>query len=408
MKTSKFCAGLLIVAVSLGMISCGDDDKEPEIVVDPVGETVEYYIEGKVVAEDAALSGVTVTTGDVTATTDAEGQYSLVVKDKKTYTVSFAKEGYKSIEDATAQIASNATNRSLVTLNVTMNKEGVKVAVDPDTDKVITEKGEGEKEDAITAVTIPAGAVSEATDVTVTPYVEPVTANDAPGTKEEAIAMTNIAISTSKDVTLDQDIVLSVANSSPSNEYYFDEVEVYEKVPARAAGDWKKFADAIFDNKTNSYTATIGKGNSLNKEYSVRVNSEKTVGATKNDEVLKEGSYSNAGNMEATTFDIPYTAKLGWEISVSGLDNAILSLVRATIAAQEGGSEGVYTVNKTFTASVSGNYILYYSCKAKYVDKSYTFSICGKKITVKVRHYLGTDFNYTNQDATMHSGSTLG
>lgn len=407
MKTRKFWIGLLLVTASLGMISCGDDDKEPEIVVDPVGENVEYYIEGKVTAEDAALSDVTVTAGEITTTTDNQGQYSLVVKDKKTYTVNFAKEGYKTIDDATAEIANNTTNRSLVTLNVTMNREGVKVAVNLEADKVITEKGEGKTEDALTAVTIPAGAVSKVTDVTVTPYIEPATPSETPGTKKEAIAMTNVLITTSENVTLDRDITLSVANSSPSNEYYFDEVEVYEKTPARAAGDWKKFADALFDKKTNSYTATIEKGNLLNKEYSIRVKSEKTVGTTKNDEVLKEGSYSNAGNMEATTFDIPYTAKLGWEISVSGLDNAILSLVRATIAAQEGVSEGVYTVNKTFTASVSGNYILYYSCKAKYVDKSYTFSICGKRITVKVRHYLGIDFNYTNQDATMHSGSTI-
>lgn len=50
--------------------------------------------------------------------------------------------------------------------------------------------------------------------------------------------------------------------------------------------------------------------------------------------------------MSATTYDIPYTAKLGWEISASGLDEGALSLVKAAIAAQEGGSEGVYTVNK--------------------------------------------------------------
>lgn len=74
--------------------------------------------------------------------------------------------------------------------------------------------------------------------------------------------------------------------------------------------------------------------------------------------------------MSATTYDIPYTAKLGWEISASGLDEGALSLVKAAIAAQEGGSEGVYTVNKTFTAHVSGDYILYFSCKAKYVEKS--------------------------------------
>ena len=56
MRTSKFFkTGLLLFVASLGLISCGDDDKEPEIVVDPVSENVEYYIEGKVVADNAAL-----------------------------------------------------------------------------------------------------------------------------------------------------------------------------------------------------------------------------------------------------------------------------------------------------------------------------------------------------------------
>lgn len=408
MKTSKFFkTGMLLFVASLGFLSCGDDDKEPEIVVDPVGENVEYYIEGRVTANDAALDGVSVTAGDVTTTTDSEGIYSLTVTDKKTYTVSFAKTGYKTIADATVEIASNATNRSLVALNVTMSQEGVAVSVDPESDKVITEKGEGETEDAMTSITLPAGSVSTATDITLTPYLEAAVTDDTPGSREEAITMTNVAISSSQDVTLNQDITLSVANASQSSDYYFDEVEVYEKTDARAIGDWSKYADAIFNKAANSYQAVIERGSSLNKDYSIRVKSERNVSETKNDEVLKEDSYSNAGNMSATTYDIPYTAKLGWEISTSGLNSAVLSLVRSAIAAQEGGSEGVYTVNKTLTANVSGDYILYFSCKAIYVEKEYTFSIAGNKVTVRVKHYLGVEFIYTNQSAGMHGGGSI-
>lgn len=135
MRTNKFFkTGLLLFVASLGLISCGDDDKEPEIVVDPVSENVEYYIEGKVVADNAALEGVSVTAGEATATTDENGQYSLTVKDKKTYTVSFAKKGYRTVSDASVEIANNATNKSLIALNVTMNKEGVAVTVDPESD----------------------------------------------------------------------------------------------------------------------------------------------------------------------------------------------------------------------------------------------------------------------------------
>ena len=68
MRTNKFFkTGLLLFVASLGLISCGDDDKEPEIVIDPVSENVEYYIEGKVVADNAALEGVSVTVGEATA-----------------------------------------------------------------------------------------------------------------------------------------------------------------------------------------------------------------------------------------------------------------------------------------------------------------------------------------------------
>ena len=409
MRTSKFFkTGLLLFVASLGLISCGDDDKEPEIVVDPVSENVEYYIEGKVVADNAALEGVSVTVGEATATTDENGQYSLTVKDKKTYTVSFAKKGYKTVSDASVEIANNATNKSLIALNVTMSKEGVPVTVNPEEEAVITDKGEGEIKGATSALIVPAGAVSATTDIALTPYWEVSAINETPGVKKEAVAILNIAITSSQDVALNENVDLFVANTDLSGTYYFDEVEVYEKANARAIGDWKKYADAAFDKATNSYIAAIKKGSSLNKDYSIRVKSEKNVSETKNDEILKEDSYSNAGNMSATTYDIPYTAKLGWEISASGLDEGALSLVKAAIAAQEGGSEGVYTVNKTFTAHVSGDYILYFSCKAKYVEKEYTFSIAGKKVTVKVKHYLGVEFVYTNQSSSMHGGGSIG
>ena len=94
MKTRNFLkVALLLIIAGLGLTSCGKDDKDPEIVTDPIGENVEYYIVGKVVANDAALSDVTITSGDVTVMTDDKGQYSVTVKDKKEYTLSFAKDG---------------------------------------------------------------------------------------------------------------------------------------------------------------------------------------------------------------------------------------------------------------------------------------------------------------------------
>lgn len=98
-KSDLFKIGVLLMATTLGTTGCsfGEDEKKPEIVVDPAEKTIEYYIAGKVTEGTTALSGVEVKAGEVTATTDAEGAYKLTVDSKKVYTVTFSKEGYMSI-----------------------------------------------------------------------------------------------------------------------------------------------------------------------------------------------------------------------------------------------------------------------------------------------------------------------
>lgn len=78
-KSDLFKIGVLLMATTLGTTGCsfGEDEKKPEIVVDPAEKTIEYYIAGKVTEGTTALSGVEVKAGEVTATTDAEGAYKL-------------------------------------------------------------------------------------------------------------------------------------------------------------------------------------------------------------------------------------------------------------------------------------------------------------------------------------------
>ena len=106
-KSDLFKIGVLLVATTLGTTGCsfGEDEKKPEIVVDPAEKTIEYYIAGKVTEGSTALPGVEVKAGEATATTDAEGAYKLTVDSKKAYTVTFTKEGYLSIDNAQATIA---------------------------------------------------------------------------------------------------------------------------------------------------------------------------------------------------------------------------------------------------------------------------------------------------------------
>ena len=172
-KSDLFKIGVLLMATTLGTTGCsfGEDEKKPEIVVDPAEKTIEYYIAGKVTEGTTALSGVEVKAGEVTATTDAEGAYKLTVDSKKVYTVTFSKEGYMSIDNATATIADNAANRSMVSLSVKLSKKAPEkeVKADAEEEVVVTDKGDSNISQAEVAVIIPPKAIETTTTVSVTP-----------------------------------------------------------------------------------------------------------------------------------------------------------------------------------------------------------------------------------------------
>lgn len=411
MKTRNFLKVSLLFMACLGMVSCGDDDKAPEIVPDSIGEKTEYYIAGKVTATDGtALKDVTVATGDASEKTNEKGEFSLTVADKgQTYNVKFTKEGYVEANN-TVEIAGNAANRNTVVLNAIMSKQAVEVAVEPEKGAIVTENGATESTEEIqentAAVEIPANAVDEAATVTVTPYVEPAdNAEESAGQKEEAVALTNLSIVSSSQEPLKEDVTLHVSNKSTADEY-FDEgtMEVYKKEAARAAS-WTKIGTAKFVAATNSYQFTIAKGQTLSGDYSIRVASTKVVSNTQT-KLVKEDSKSNAGNMNAIDFEFPYEATLGWsyEVSEGSVGNGILSQILASISSQEGSTAGTYEVSKVFKTQISGNHNLYYSIKTKYVVKEYTFSVNGKNVTIKITNNLGVEFSYKNEDADTHSG----
>ena len=66
-KSDLYKIGVLLMATTLGTTGCsfGEDEKKPEIVVDPAEKTIEYYIAGKVTEGTTALSGVEVKAGEV-------------------------------------------------------------------------------------------------------------------------------------------------------------------------------------------------------------------------------------------------------------------------------------------------------------------------------------------------------
>lgn len=94
------------------------------------------------------------------------------------------------------------------------------------------------------------------------------------------------------------------------------------------------------------------------------------------------------------------------------LSNVDAQATKEAIEAEEGGVAGVYTVKHSLKTNISGNSIMYYVNKAKFSNKTYSFTVAinGKDntINVKLKAYTGMNETYTNVDASQHSGGTGG
>ena len=448
MRTKNlFKVNLLLLAAGLGLASCGSDDKKPEIVDDP-GKTIEYYIEGKVTADGAALKDVVVTaTDNVTAKTDVNGQYSLTVSDKGSYNLTFALDDYMPGQESyTATVADDATNRSIVTVNAVMSKKGETVKVEEKLAEVkeeevlvITEKGSevadkkvntetGAAEttapvEATVAVAVPKGAIvveegQAAPEISITPYVAPAaevidTPSETPVTTQSSLANlkieSNVPVVLQAPVTVQISIPTATAETPVVEAEVFDEVKVYRKVDeSRAIGDivngWKEIGTAIFNAITKSYSFTIAKGERMDGEFSARVEPTITVGKTQTENVTS-GEKSNAGNMGAIDYTFEYSAPTGWEATITAsISDATKTQLMAAVTSSENGAAGFTMVKKSQTAKISGNYNLYYSVKVKYVEKTYSFKLKGSVVDIKVKEYKNTEFEYKNESASQHSG----
>ena len=84
----KLFVALLMAVCILTAAACETRPETPEV------KTVE--LSGTVTFASSPLSGVTVTAGEATATTDADGKYQFGELELKGYAVGFAKEGYVS------------------------------------------------------------------------------------------------------------------------------------------------------------------------------------------------------------------------------------------------------------------------------------------------------------------------
>lgn len=414
MKTTKFMTmALLLAAASAGMSSCSvsDNEKSPEQVEDPIKDAVEYYIVGKVTANNSALSGVTVSTSGLDAvTTDANGQFTLTVEDLKEYTLEFAKDGY--LKASTIVKLSGLSNRSSVAVSVQMTQKATEedipanqnVLVEANSTNHTTEVSNAANAGAVANITtvgayIPQEAVGPGTKISMTQYV-PEAASTVVAQSSSAPVMAVYVETTGGEITAttDNPVVLSV-KSPTTDGTHFESMEVYADATSRASAN---LGTATYNVTTQSYNLELTSGK-LSGSYEFRVPYTRT--ATAKTSVIKEGKVDNSGNFEAKKdVTIAYSAQMGWTYTAAPT-GGLANLMKNAIASQEG-TEGTYTMNYEEVTNVSGNSIMYWKAENKYNEVTYTFTLNNGTATAKLKKYTGAGFTYTNETANQHSGGT--
>ncbi len=429
-KRSLFLEGLLLIAMTFGMSGCaiGGDDKENEIVEDPLKTKSEYYIVGTVKSSTGLISNATVTiSDDIKTTTNASGVYSLTVPEAKTYKLTFTADGFETFE-TTANISSNATNRSLTTIHVKLAKAlvfGPLYTANGATIEV--PKLESINEEIAGIIGIPADGAGENTKIAAVAFEEARVASPATSTQLQQIQASNnnIAIKTSPaDAKATKDIKISIPNPSPqANQGYFNTnnmiVESKDLPVTRAASP-----NVNFDN--NHYIITIPKGEIIAGKYFLRVKFTKQA-----DNIIADGYNSVNGkngvlkvennNYSAlTNIALKVKIKSGWDyittpakaLKDAGASEALATEIGKYIEDEEGSKSGSYEIEKDLTASLSGNHVLYYGSKCMSRTKTYTFKVMvngqNKDISIKLKSYEGHKEEYTNGPSSQHSGGGTG
>lgn len=425
-----FLEGVLMCAMIFSMTSCGDDDKKDEIVDDPLQTQTEYYIVGKVMDAEGAVSGSSVeVSSDNSTTTDANGAYTLTVKEAGSYTVKFTASGLETLE-APVTIASGAANRTQVTLNVRLAQA---IDMEKGSSAQVTDNGtvlnvpNQETNETGAIISIPGGAADAETIVAAVVYEEAQAEQaEVTTTAEQTITASfrNVAVETTPaEATALEDIEISIPNAVADASSHFDtnfmSAMKDDDATTRAAVD---FGSVTF--KNNSYVITIPQGEKIAGKYSAEIQYSRKAESVKAGDYNKVNGQNSVARIEnrdysALNVTLNVETTCGWEYTTSpaaalsavGASTELASIIQQYIENNEG-QEGTYTISKTLNASISGNHVLFFGSKAKTQEKSYTFHVIANgqesQVVVKLLCYVGYTEEYTNGSISQHSGGTTG
>ncbi len=345
MKTNfrKFIGvlSLAMLVSTAALTGCSKD--EVTSVPDEVVTTIEeaYYIAGVVSDANGLLSGVAVTAGSESTTTDTDGTYSIKMSNASQVSVNFSKDDYVSI-DATATFASDATSGAVVILSQTLTQKVVAQAVVAGEESELIFEDQGGSD---IVVSIPAEALTEDVEIAVTDYVatattsaaESLTAAETSGSTQTVIgALTSVDLEPS-GITFETPITIYIPGEYVEGAYHAKLVN----------GEWVKQGEAEYNSQKSAYGIQVD-GFS---QHSIAVDSEVSVSqssSTSSSVVLATETFDNIGQVSAVSKSLSYNQYSGWElISGSSLSSYVSSIM--------GSTEGVQTIASSLDVNIAGD-----------------------------------------------------
>ena len=293
MKTLVFA---LLVSTGFTLGSC-DDEKEVNPDVEIVNTELGAYVSGIVTDGSAPLSGVTISAGSQSATTDANGAYTLPAS-AGNVSVSASLDGYIS---ATRSVEVGKT--SVATLDFELTPRNDSQTLTPDNELQIEEQI-----DKITSMTFPAGSVSENTEVSITEY--------RAMTQPDNVGALSVVYCEPDGQEFAQPVRVEIAKNT-SDEVAFADMKHYVQ---NADGKWVEEGDVTLEG--DHYVTELT--HFSNHAFGAAALWSAASGQDGESTTIE---IDNLGSLTATSQNISVSAHSGWEV-----DGDLTSIVSAALS----------------------------------------------------------------------------
>lgn len=398
--TGAFAFALLL-STSFSFTSCKDEDEVTQ-TPEQVETKIEAYVSGRVMEMGKPLADVTVVAGEVTSTTDSEGNYTLAVGSAGDVTVTASKDGYVS---ASSQVT--VAEAEVISLDFELTQQNESVSLSPDEELVLEEK-----RDEYTTLSFQSQSVTSATDISITEYIA--------RAENDNMGALSVIYCTPDGQQFEKPVKIQVARNTSSDLYFADMKHYVEE-----NGTWKVEGDMTVDPETGRYVGELT--HFSNHAFGVEA---KWGAKTSTTEDATSQEFDNRGKLDAVQVPLTVESKNGWEIdgdlasiirsALSGVSEAdateLASELNRMIRNAKGSDSSVSTQEvKLNEISISGDTKATVAVQHKISTSSMTVSVMFKgqpvSISVPVKVYNGVSMKVSYEYGSLtpeHSGGNIG